>query len=71
LLAVSYQYKVLCYNLKLALDYNLGKDLSKRVGMSQLVKCKDTGLYLQLYIPINNEAAVWFIYVNDITDNKE
>ncbi len=38
--------------------------------MSQLIKYKDIGLYLQLYIPINNEAAVQFAYVNDIIDNK-
>ena len=45
-----------CYNLRLSLDCNLGKDLSKKIGISQLVKYKDTGLYLQLYISINNEV---------------
>jgi len=35
-----------CYNLKLGLDCSLGKDLSKKVEMSQLVKHKNTGLYL-------------------------
>jgi len=39
--------------------------------MSQLVKYKDTELYLQLYILIDNKAAVWFIYANDITDKEE
>jgi len=34
---------------------NLDKDLSKKVEISQLVKYKDTGLYLQLYIPIDHE----------------
>ena len=28
---------------------NLDKDLSKREKNNQLVKCKDTGFYLQLY----------------------
>ena len=41
--------------LELGSGCNLGKDLSKRVGISQLVKHKDTGLYLQLYIPIDHE----------------
>jgi len=40
----------MCYDLKLGLDCNLDKDLSKEVGLSQLVKHKDTGLYLWLYI---------------------
>ena len=43
------------YNLRLSLGCNLGKDLSKEVEMSQSVKLKDTRLYLQLYIPIENE----------------
>ncbi len=34
---------------------NLGKDLSKRGEDDQLVKHKDTGLYLQLYIPTDYE----------------
>ena len=34
------------YDLKLGSGCNLDKDLSKEVGLSQLVKCKDTGLYL-------------------------
>ena len=48
-----------CYDLRLGSDCNLGKDLSKRVGMSQLVKHKDIGQYLLLYIPIDNEDNVW------------
>jgi len=38
--------------LDFGLGYNLGKGLSKSGGKSQLVKCKNTRLYLQLYIPI-------------------
>ena len=34
------------YNSKLGSGCNLGKDLSKNQGDDQLVKCKDTGLYL-------------------------
>jgi len=36
---------------KLGSDFNLGKDLSKSEGRSQLVKHKDIRVYLQLYIP--------------------
>ena len=39
--------------------------------MSQLVKYKDIGLYLQLYIPIDNNINVWQIYVNNITEYEE
>ena len=52
-----------CYDLRLGSGYNSGKDLSKEVEMSQLVKHKDTGLYLQLYIPIDNEANILLTYV--------
>ena len=45
--------------------------MSREVGMSQLVKHKDTGLYLQLYIPIDNVFSVWQPYINDITEYKE
>ena len=38
------------YDLKLGLGCNLCKDLSKKVGMSQLVKFKNTDKYLQLHI---------------------
>jgi len=48
-----------CYDLRLSLGCNLGKDLSKRIEISQLVKHKDIGLYLQLYIPIDNEVEAW------------
>jgi len=40
---------VICYDLKLGSGYNSGKDLSKNKGNDQLVKCKDTEMYL-LYI---------------------
>jgi len=40
-----------CYNSKLGLDYNSSKDLNKSREDDQLVKHKDTGLYLLLYIP--------------------
>ena len=39
--------------------------------MSQLVKHKDTGLYLQLYIPIDNAYSMWQPYINDITECEE
>ena len=35
-----------CYNLKLGSGCNLDKDLSEEIGLSQLVKYKNTGLYL-------------------------
>ena len=46
------------YDFKLGSSCNLGKDLSKRYGLSQLVKHKDTEQYLQLYIPINHEEII-------------
>jgi len=48
-------YSIKYYDLKLGSGCNLGKDLSKELELSQLVKHKDTGLYLQLYIPNNYE----------------
>jgi len=39
-----------CYNHKLGSNCNLGKDLRKNEGDNQLVKYKDTELYLLLYI---------------------
>jgi len=42
-----------CYDPKLGLKYNLDKDLRKNDEDDQLVKHKDTELYLLLYIPIN------------------
>ena len=50
-LYTNYQY----YDPKLGLDCNLDKDLSKSEGDNQLVKHKDIGLYLQLYISIDHE----------------
>ena len=47
-----------CYNLRLGSGCNLDKDLSWEVGKDQLVKYKDTGLYLQLYISIVLEENV-------------
>jgi len=44
-----------CYNPKLGLDCNLGKNLSISRGDNQLIKHKNTGLYLQLYIPNDYE----------------
>ena len=52
-----------CYDLRLGSGCNSGKDLSRVVGMSQLVKHKDTGLYLQLYIPTDNELNILLTYV--------
>ena len=43
------------YDPKLDLGCNLDKDLSKDEGDNQLIKCKNTGLCLQLYIPSNYE----------------
>ena len=59
------------YDLRLGSGCNLDKDLSRKVGISQLVKHKDTGLYLQLYIPIDNAFSVWQPYVNNITEHEE
>jgi len=61
----------ICYDLRLGSGCNLGKDLSRKVGISQLVKHKDTGLYLQLYIPIDNTFSVWQPYVNNITEHEK
>jgi len=46
----SYYTVTICYDPKLGSDCNLGKDLSKNKEDDQLVKYKDTGLYIQLYI---------------------
>jgi len=43
------------YNLKLGLDYNLSKNLRKNRRDDQLVKHKDTRMYLLLYIPSDHE----------------
>jgi len=50
------QYWLSYHASKLGSSYNLGKDLSKREYNDQLVKYKDTGLYLQLYI--NNHEKI-------------
>jgi len=42
-----------CYDLKLNSGYNLGKDLNKSEGDNQLVKYKDT----ELYMLINHEET--------------
>ena len=54
-----------CYNLKLSLGCNSDKDLSKSRKNNQLVKCKDIGLYLLLYIPINYEEYVKHSWENN------
>ena len=38
--------EVICYDLKLGSGCNLGKDLSKNEEYDQLVKCKNTEMYL-------------------------
>jgi len=43
------------YNPKLSSDYNLSKNLRKDRRDDQLVKHKDTRLYLLLYIPSDHE----------------
>jgi len=53
----------ICYNLRLSSGYNSGKDLSREVGMSQLVKHKNIELYLKLYISIDNKANILLICV--------
>ena len=66
-------YRVIykCYNLRLGSGCNLDKDLSWEVGKNQLVKCKDTGLYLQLYISINLKVNIQYTCVYDITENEK
>ena len=39
--------------------------------MSQLIKCKDTRLYLQLYILIDNKNIIWQTYVSDVIKHEE
>ena len=60
-----------CYDLRFGSGCNLGKDLSREVEMSQLVKHKNTRLYLQLYIPIDNEDIMWQTYISDIIKHEE
>ena len=45
--------------------------MSREVEMSQLVKYKDTRLYLQLYISIDNKDSVWQTYVNVVIEHKK
>jgi len=47
--------KTRCYDLKLGSDCNSGKDLSKSRKNDQLVKHKNTGPYLLLYILNDHE----------------
>ena len=60
-----------CYNLRLGSGYNLDKDLSWEVGKNQLVKCKNIGLYLQLYISIDLKINIQYTCVYNIIKNKE
>ena len=51
-----------CYNFKLGSGCNSDKDLSKSEDDDQLVKYKDTGLHLQLYIFIDHKKigrCIW------------
>ena len=63
-------YDVICYDLKLGSDCNSDKDLSKNEGNSQLVKYKDTELYLH-YIPINHEENLCLQWYNTWSKNKK
>ena len=45
--------------------------MSWEVEKNQLVKCKDTGLYLQLYISINLKVNIQYTCVYDITENEK
>ena len=53
LISISKQF---CYNPKLDSSCNLDKDLSKSKKDDQLVKHKDTGLYLLLYISTDHKG---------------
>ena len=48
---------VICYDPKIGSGCNLGKDLSKSKEDDQLVKCKDTRLYLYL-VTIRKEKGI-------------
>jgi len=52
------QYFTKCYNPKLSSGCNSGKNLSKSRGDNQLVKHKNMGLYLQLYISNDHKEYV-------------
>jgi len=49
----------LCYDLRLGLGCNLGKDLRKNRDRVQLVKRKEYRVVSTLYIQIVYEASVW------------
>ena len=61
-----------CYDLKLGSGCNLGKDLSKSEGNSQLVKHKNTEIYLlyiyQLYM---RQSSTIHESISHITMRKE
>ena len=67
-----YKIYVICYNLKLGSGCNSGKDLSKNEENDQLVKCKDTGIYLlyiyQLYM---RQLSTMHESISHITIRKE
>ena len=46
--------------MTLSLAQVAGKDLSKSRRNDQLVDCKDTGLYLQLYISRDHEKQIMY-----------
>ena len=50
--------EVKCYNIQLGSGCNLGKYLSREQEDNQLVKCKNTGWYLQLYIPKDHKTYI-------------
>ena len=54
-----------CYNSKLGLYCNLVKNLKKNKRNNQLVKYKDTYLYLLLYIPSDYKEYVWCSWENN------
>ena len=43
---LTYNINTQCYDLKLSSDCNSGKDFNKSEGYDQLVKYKNTGMYL-------------------------
>ena len=52
---MSSLWYIYCYDPKLGSGCNLGKDLRKNGEDDQLVKHKDTELYLLLYIPSDHK----------------
>ena len=53
-----------CYNPQLGSGCSLDKDLSKNKGDDQLVKCKATELYPQLYILLGQLSKVHRVLEN-------